>query len=446
MLVLAAGVLAQTVQAAPLGIGPLRLGMTLDEVKTAMPAAAWRDTLVSSFSGRAFGAYGDDPVEIEGLSFEVQALSHYYQFELGLDAAVATGNAAACERTALDWLARVESQAGPFSGAAPRVDPGEPGRLQWHVQQGAGGSVSVVPGMSVGTPSRVEGESVKFGSASTALVEAFDRQYRPRARAGLLGGTAPFMKLSTSNRRGQERIDVVAEFGAVAPPGEGAAGDTPRPDCAIHVKLERFVVPPVPAPFVVADHAPKHPLTLALRHLAYPPDAGVLDAPVDVEFQCDVSRQMGWVENCGLLRPENLSPPLENAALTMVRALAFDMSGVDRDDPQLLRGPVTVRLEPGDRRPLDFLQVPRTPVSDVVWVEQPGPDAAPEAMVDVTVACRILADGSLLCTGAGAEPAHLQARARRIAGTEYRSADKLRTGQPSEGRVIDLPLRVTVDP
>ena len=64
---LAAGLLVQVAQAAPLGIGPLRLGMTLDEVKAAMPTAAWRDTMVSRFSGRVFGAYSDDPVEIAGL-------------------------------------------------------------------------------------------------------------------------------------------------------------------------------------------------------------------------------------------------------------------------------------------------------------------------------------------------------------------------------------------
>lgn len=446
--------------AAPLGVGPLRLGMTLEEVKAALPAAEWRDTLVSPFSGRVFGAYGDQGVEIEGLTFHVQALSHYYQFELGLYAAVATRDAAECERTALDWLARVESQAGPFTGQLPSVDPGQPGRMQWHVQRGAGGSVSLVPGLSPGTPSRTDGESVKFGSASTALVQAFDRQYRPRARSGLLVGSAPFMTLSTSNRRGnQEHAEVLVEFAAHDGARAGEAPDPARPNCAIQVQLERAVAPAFPAPFVVAEHPPRFPLTLAQRHLAYPPDAGALEAPVDVEFQCDVSRQSGWVQNCGLLQPENLAPPLEYAALTMVRALQFDMSGVDRDDPQSLRGPVRVRLEPGDRLPLDFLQAPRLPVADVIWVEQPEAQAllapvlaelslppASEERVDVTVACRILADGSLLCAGVGQEPAHLQARARRVAGTEYRAAAKLRDGRPSAGQVIDLPVRVSLDP
>jgi hypothetical protein len=137
-------------------------------------------------------------------------------------------------------------------------------------------------------------------------------------------------------------------------------------------------------------------------------------------------------------------------------------------------------LDPADRRPIDFLEAPRTPLEQVVFVRQPedpapqepagqpGPIGQPEQPapvftlarqhfgtpqdrdIDVVIqtTCRIEADGSLLCGKAEwSEPADgpldpgLRAVAYRAAATRYQAAPKLRDGTPSAGRVIELALR-----
>jgi hypothetical protein len=121
-----------------------------------------------------------------------------------------------------------------------------------------------------------------------------------------------------------------------------------------------------------------------------------------------------------------------------------------------------VLLDPADRRPIDFLEAPRTPLEHVVFVRQPE-EAAPvftlvrqhfgtaqDRDIDVVIrtTCRIETDGSLVCGKAEwTEPADgpldpgLRAVAYRAAATRYQAAPKLRDGTPSVGRVIELALR-----
>lgn len=438
-----------------LAIGSLDLGMSIDAIRAAAPQAAWRDRLVSPFTSRVFGISSTAPVEIHGLPFAVDADVHYYRRELRLMARVPAADAKACEQTALGWLAAAEKQVGRFESEAPRVIPGRPGNLEWHTQTSPSGSVTVMPSMGHGTPDRSEGERVGFGEGSTALVDAYDSQFRPRPRRGLLGGQAPHFTLTTARRVRGQQFDVAVEYDMSLEPvaADADAAAVPR-KCVVRAALQRRVEPPAPEPFDASRHPVRSPLTLAERHLVYPRDAPALDAPIDVEFRCDVSRQLGAATACHLVSPAGLHDALENVARRMIRAVLYDMSGVDRDDPQGLRGPIRVRLEPTDRQPLDFLAASRTPLGDVVWTQAPEEGELENVSVfgvvepsestppvEVSLACRILGDGSLVCLGTGDDPAYLQATAARLAGTLYRASPTLRDGGSSVGRVVDLELR-----
>ncbi len=173
-------------------------------------------------------------------------------------------------------------------------------------------------------------------------------------------------------------------------------------------------------------------------------------------WRAEIDRTTGWTFGCGVEGPDGISLAQEQVAQTLARLVAFDMTGVDPDDPQMMRATVRVLVDPAARRPFDFLGAPRTPVAEVEFVRQPDPDAPryvlprlggdEGAEVEVRLACRIEADGSLICAATDAaddaQGRAIVATALRIAGTEYRAAPALRSGGPSAGRVIDLTVLV----
>jgi hypothetical protein len=194
-------------------------------------------------------------------------------------------------------------------------------------------------------------------------------------------------------------------------------------------------------------------------------------------MDCRIDRQQGGVQSCGPAVPVSLvgsassagpgSPQthltaiMETYAQRLARERFYDTSSVDRDDPQTMQGKVRVRLDPADRRPIDFLSLPRTPLAQVEFVHQPEQPAPVFTLVrqhfgtpqdrdiDVVIraTCRIEVDGSLLCGKAEwTEPADgpldpgLRELAYRTAAGRYQTAAKLRDGSPSAGRVIELDL------
>jgi hypothetical protein len=110
---------------------------------------------------------------------------------------------------------------------------------------------------------------------------------------------------------------------------------------------------------------------------------------------------------CGIVRPDDVSLEQEQVAYNLARLVAYDMSAVDRDDPQAMRGTLRVRVDPAARRPVDFLASPRTPLAEIEFAEQPDPERAyilPPMLgderaptVQVLLTCRVESDGSLIC-------------------------------------------------
>ena len=261
----------------------------------------------------------------------------------------------------------------------------------------------------------------------------------------MLGPGPAYLRLSAFNHGADYSVRAQVEYG----------GDS-EVNCAVRVELERWIQPPLPQTFDTAKAKTLGQLSAAERHLVQEPDAAGGDE-LDVELLCDIDRRTGWTFNCGVVSPDSISAAQEAVAQRLARLAAFDMSGVDRDDPQMMRGTVRVRVDPADRKPIDFLDATRTPLNDIEFEEQPADEedgarvlpplpTGAGAEVEVLLTCRIQVDGSLICVGkevvADAELRAVVASAVRVAGTQYRAAPSLRNGAPSAGRAIDLTVRV----
>lgn len=456
--------LAAVVLAAPLAFGPLQLDMSIAQLQAAAPTAGWEAKQVSPFTQRVFSIRSTQPLEVAGARFNMHAEVGYYHQRWVLIATLPAKDAPACEQAMLGVLAALEPQLGPFSSRAPRSIPGKGGNLVWRSQQGPNGIV-VMPSMGTGTAGSSRGELVAFGAGSRVLVEAFDDQGQPRARKTLLSRRPPNFDLSAFQRQEGQRVRVDGRFSASL--------------CELQLELNRETPPPAPTVFDAAAARVVYAPSIAEKHLTLPDEIAALTAPVEVALSCSINRQMGDVNSCDIVGTTPPATPLtaimETYAHRLARERAYDTSGVDRDDPQAMVGTLRVKLDPADRRPVDFLEAPRTPLEQLVFTRQPE-QAAPVFMlarqhfgtpqdrdIDMVVnaVCRIEADGSLLCGSARlAEPVAGNAPAKpgthaetpslspelrdlafRTAASRYQVAPQLSDGKPSVGRVIELALR-----
>lgn len=467
--------LAAVVLAAPLAFGPLQLDMSIAQLQAAAPTAGWEAKQVSPFTQRVFSIRSTQPLEVAGARFNMHAEVGYYHQRWVLIATLPAKDAPACEQAMLGVLAALEPQLGPFTSRAPRSIPGKGGNLVWRSQQGPNGIV-VMPSMGTGTAGSSSGELVAFGAGSRVLVEAFDDQGQPRARKTLLSRRPPNFDLSAFQRQEGQCVRVDGRFSASL--------------CELQLELNRETPPPAPTVFDTAVARVVYAPSIAEKHLTLPDEIAALTAPVEVALSCRIDRAMGGVHGCDIVGTTPPAAPLtaimETYAHRLARERAYDTSGVDRDDPQAMVGTLRVKLDPADRRPVDFLEAPRTPLEQVVFTRQPeepapreqagqpdrpvqphqaGPSGQPlpvftlvrqhfgtpqDRDIDVVIrtTCRIETDGSLVCGKAEwTEPADgpldpgLRAVAYRAAATRYQAARKLRDGTPSVGRVIELALR-----
>ena len=331
-----------------IAIGPLVLGMDLDEIRAATPGVAWTEQLVSPHSGRVFGLQAPAALQVAGLPLDVVAQVHYYHQHLQFTGRFPAKDAASCEQAALAWLTAIEPQAGPFTSAEPRTTPGTPGNLQWHSSRGPNGIV-LMPSMGAGTASRVSGELLPFGMGSRALVATFDDQFRTRPRKALFAGAPAGFTLEAFRRLPAQNVEVLVEYHA-APL-----------ECALRVAMVRRTEPPPPTEFDTAKARVAFAPSVAVRHWLLPDAVAAATAAVQVPLRCDIDRVLGAPTSCTRTTSDPLPPVFEVHAQRLAREVFYDMAGQDRDDPQPMTGLVQVRLDPADRRPHRFPGGPPNP-------------------------------------------------------------------------------------
>ncbi len=135
--------------------------------------------------------------------------------------------------------------------------------------------------------------------------------------------------------------------------------------------------------------------------------AGLPQLPAEgmtFELACRVSWARGDVLGCTAAEDS----PAAQAAITIARTYAFDMSGIEkRSQGPIAEMIIPVRLSEADRRPLSFLtQLPaelslinftRTPSADMMTPYYPAAALRGSVETGVTMTCQVQADLSVFC-------------------------------------------------
>ncbi|MCC7198525.1 MAG: hypothetical protein IT483_03340, partial [Gammaproteobacteria bacterium] len=306
-------------------LGPIRFGMSLDEIQAAVPGAGWQTVARSEFTGRAFKIAAADAIDFGGRRMKVEARQHRYDWDVILSARSAEAGPQACEQAGLAMLAALEDGAGALAGAT---------------NEG--------------------GESVPFGQASTARFSALDENSRPVPRRKL--ARAKVDRLSLSAQRLAERLEVKAY---------AAYDDRNADNCVLSVTVLGWREKPPLAQVPFDEAKVVRRLSTGERHrlasrLQLPPDGLV------VPLRCEVSRQSGAVLVCHGVEAAATAVDVASVAKRFAGGMAFGMTALDRDDPQPVVIEIPVRIAASDVRPLTFTG-PMLPMSEVAF------DAAPSA-------------------------------------------------------------------
>lgn len=400
--------------ASPIRLGPLVFGMSLEEIQAAAPGARWQTTSRSGFTGRAFGIVAAEAIDFGGRRMEVRVREEKYDRDIVLTSRTTESGARACEQAGLKMLGALEDSAGTLQA----------GRIAY-------------------------GEAVPFGRGSTALFTAFDERSRPVARRSL--GRARVDRLGLAAKREAERLEVK---------GTTSYDARSEGNCVCSVTVIGWRERP---PFAVIPYDESkvvRRMSIGDRHRL----AGRLQLPADVVVvpqQCQVSRQTGAVLLCHAGGDATVGPDVAGAAGRYAGAMAFDLTGLDRDDPQPVLVDIPVRVARSDVRPLTFAG-PLVPLSEVAFDATPsGPEvqrAFPwQALrkgvgARVEAVCQVQSDGSLVCRrptvrqddGSSDLVVDFEHAVEKLLPL-YRAGPALRSGAPSSGAVFGMVVAFTVD-
>ena len=421
----------------PTGLGPLRFGMSLEELHAATPGVEWTAGRPLKYSQKPteFTASG---VLLAERPFVVKVSSRHHGFyRMELDHAYAAPDADDCEQTARAVFASIEPQTGPMQ------PPGEMIRGE-------------------------EGEAIGAWSTVTLSQVLKEEEFKPISRAKLKGRKPARRWLrATTRESAATHANPLIELETV--PGQTEAMfamDYQRGDnegaCRIRLEAQRAPTPPpllqLPATALKAAQTP----SISRRHFEQSRLAISVLLPasgVEVNVQCRVDRDYGRTRDCRLseldvgrkiipglasslppvtlistpnsnaiitngppppppLTPEVLTTKVHSTALRLARAYQFDMGRVpnlDRDDPSPILVDLPIRMAMTDIRELrateqavpvtqaGFRWATRPPASQL---EQLYPKRALRAAEETTVTliCEIQSDLSPVCAPAQQDP------------------------------------------
>jgi hypothetical protein len=456
---------------APTGLGPLRIGMSLEELRATTPGVEWTAGRPLKYSQKPteFTASG---VLLAERPFVVKVSSRHHGFySMELDHAYAAPDADDCEQTARAVFAFVEPQTGPMRppGAMIRGEEGE----------------------AIGAWSTVK--------LSQVLKE---EEFKPISRAKLKGRKPARRWLrATTLESAANHTNPFIELETVSGHAEATfAMDYRRRDnedtCHIRLVAQRALNPPplqqLPATALTTAQAP----SISRRHFEQSRLTVSVMLPasgVEVNVQCRVERDYGRTRDCRLselgdgqktipglassvtpvtlistpasnapitngppppppLTPEALTAKVRSTALRLARAYQFDMARVpnlDRDDPLPVLVDIPIRMAPTDIRELKSTEqaVPVTQAgfrwatrASASQLEQLYPKRALRAaeQTNVALVCEVQEDFSAVCAPTKQDPRpapDFEWAALEIL-TYYRAEPTAKDGTTTVGRKI----------
>lgn len=439
----------------PVGVGPFHLGMSLDDARKAAPDAQWNDIRTAEFSGRVLEIEGEDALDIAGRKFRVRVSADYYRSTIEIEGDLGASDALACEEASFDWLIAIEKGVGPLAPGGPLNLPGEWGPISWAVTRSAEGVIGVAPARGARSwGGRRIGELYSFGESSSALMIANDARGRVTPRKSF--DKRPPQSFELSANRLENTLDIAAYTAFEAFETGGA--------CAARLTLLKQTPWPAPEAFEANAQNWKTDLTVGERRTMALAARLTLPDARTLAFDCTLDRRTARALVCYHDGNGEADPQIVALARHHAEASVFDLSGVDRDDPQQMTARVDVRLDPADWKPVDFLDKTRTSLSSLPVVARPTqndlstvfPPAAMEGAVGkgarAIATCEVQGDGSLFCPTARIHPddaagEHASAfeRAARNAAALFRFRTTLSDGSPSQGAVVDIPVDFRIE-
>lgn len=394
-------------------LGPIRFGMSLDEMQAAVPGARWEVTTRSKFTGRAFNVVAADAFDFGGRRMEVRARDEKYDRDVVLTSRTTEPDVQSCERAGLAFLGALEQAAGQLQG-----------------------------------DSSAYGELVPFGNGSTALFTAFDPRSRLLARKSL--GRAQVDRMGLAAKREMQRLEVK---GQVSYDARGAG------NCVTTATVMGWREHPPLAVMAYDERKVVRRMSIGDRHrlasTVVLPDESVL-----VPQQCQVSRQTGSVLMCQARGDGAASADVASVAGRYAGAMAFDTSSLDRDDPEPVLVEIPVRVARTDVRPLGF-SAPLLPMSEVAFDASPSAKEIQQVFpwkalrsgvgAQVDAACQVQSDGSLVCRtlavrqhdGRNDQAVDFERALEKLLPL-YRAAPALKNGQPSADAVFGMGMKFEV--
>ena len=462
----------------PMGFGPLRLGMSLEEVRAATPGVEWTTGRPLKYSGQPT-EFMTEEVLLAERPFEARVfLGHHGSYSLSLQHLYAAPDADHCEQTARAIFAAIEPQTGPMY---------PPGAI-------------------------IHGEETEaIGARSTVKLSQVlsMANYKPISRAKLKGKQPArrWLRATTSESSARSSRLVAIEDEAA---GQNKASffmdysqEAASESCRIRLEANRSPSFPPLQTVAFKDLSAAQSPSISRRHFELSRLAISVTLPpggVEVTVRCNVDRDSGKTRDCrpadspgviaGLisspprdrdgaeteviigigtptptatpptaqpplppplpaLTPEALASKARNTATRLARAYQFDMSqlaGLDRDDPQPVLVDIPVRMTPMDVRELKATAT-AVPVTQAGFrwatrapahvLEQLYPKRAlrREEQTNVALVCEVQEDFSAVCAPAAQSPRpapDFEWAALEIL-TYYRAEPKSAAGTPTPG-------------
>lgn len=433
----------ETAFQASIKIGPIPFGANLDEIKASTPGVDWKIEEASEFTGAPLKIAAQDVFDFGGRRVSVQARKDYYDWHVGLKASAHADSAVDCEQAGLQWLASVEGGVGALAADTPARTPRKAMQASWTASQSDGGAFVVMPIKGARKSSGARGEWISFGEGSSALYHASGKSgaYIPRKALA----TKKPDRFAIQTRRETSQFEVSAYAGY----------DVSRPGvCSLYATYIGWAKKPALSMISYDPSNIVRTMSIGERHRLIKglplPKEGVL-----VKVNCSVSRQTGETLVCRESESMPIDLAINNAASRIAGAMAFDMTGVDRDDPQEMIIEIPVLVSPDDVRSEEFCTRPRVMLSDVSFSATPRvneyddayPISAKQKGVSArtTAVCEVQSDGSLICLTGWVEQSdgksdfHEEfAHAAEKLLPKFTAAPNLANGQASIGAVFDV--------
>jgi hypothetical protein len=408
-----------------LAIGPLRVGMSANEVREAFGDVAWSDD-VKTASGQRRTMTAPDALTFAGHRYDLK-IDWDYNSAFYADAVRSAGSLAPelCEQAALETMTTIETE---FGSLKPTVA----GRFLRDCFNSD--DMSCARSIrTIGTPGGSVARRLSMDK-NGKFISPRNLQDRRIHRHGLFASFEP--------EHGR-RIEVYSEF--------------TNGSCDVHLRLQQDA--PLAPTKEIIDPANLRFLrspSLGARHNAAIQLTDLATKTVGLRYDCSIDRKAGW-SFCNRLIGGARRDPVADIARQVADQHIVDVSGIDPDSPNLLNYELTLTFSVSDLIPLSFDKSEVLNLGDIPGVMRaPGRTLTLENVANEIVAkelvtpgmefgiyCQVQPDRSLAC--ALPEPNSLHSPLL----TSFALGEASRTTMPATlqhgGSSIGETVRVTIE-